>query len=70
MIKDSFRTKIAVAQLNITTGDIKGNTIKILEAIRKAKADKADILMLPETAITGYCCGILFENEIYGTLYS
>ena len=34
--------KIALAQLNYTVGDIDGNTSKIIDAIQRAKAEKAD----------------------------
>ena len=55
--------RIAMAQTKPVTGDLEGNVRQITEGIRKAKADGADIVVLPETAITGYCCGALFEDE-------
>lgn len=54
--------KVTIGQIEIKTGDIKGNTSRIKEAIQKALDDKSDILVLPETSITGYCCGSLFNN--------
>lgn len=59
MIKD---LKITLGQIEVKTGDITGNTERVLDAISKARADKSDILVLPETCITGYCCGSLFNN--------
>jgi NAD+ synthase len=47
-------TNFAIAQLNPTVGDIAGNVEKIRAAYRKAAAQKADIVIFPELAITGY----------------
>jgi NAD+ synthase (glutamine-hydrolysing) len=46
--------RIAVAQLNFLVGDIKGNTQKILEYIKKAKQASVDLLIFPELALSGY----------------
>lgn len=46
--------KICMAQLNPTIGDLEGNTKKILNAIKKAKKQKADIILFPELTICGY----------------
>ncbi|MBV1775839.1 NAD+ synthase [Burkholderiaceae bacterium DAT-1] len=46
--------KIHIAQFNGTVGDLKGNTDQILAEIDKARAAKADILLVPELAISGY----------------
>lgn len=47
--------KIAMAQLNVTVGDISGNRDKILAAVKHARDDlKADVVMTPELALTGY----------------
>jgi len=54
--------KITIGQLEIRTGDIIGNTDRIIKAIETAISEKSDILVLPEAAITGYCCGSLFNN--------
>ncbi len=45
--------KIAIAQLNYTIGDIDGNTAKIIDAVQKAKAGKADLVIFAEQAISG-----------------
>ena len=37
--------KIAIAQLNYTIGDIDGNTSKIIDAIQRAKAQSADLVI-------------------------
>ncbi len=46
--------RVAGAQLDLTVGDIEGNTAQILDAIAWAEHDAADVLLLPELAITGY----------------
>ena len=46
--------RLAMAQINTTVGDLKGNTDKIIEYIDLAKALKADLVAFPELAITGY----------------
>ena len=45
--------KIALAQLNYTTGDIDGNAAKIAVAIDNAKAKGADLVVFAEQAISG-----------------
>lgn len=45
--------KIALAQLNYTIGDIDGNYVKIIGAIEKAKAAKADLILFAEQAVSG-----------------
>ena len=54
--------RIALAQLNPTSGDIDGNTRKVLDAIAEASARGADLLVTPEMAIPGYCIGDLVED--------
>ncbi len=46
--------KITLAQLNPTVGDVTGNAAKARAACDKAKADGADLLVLPELFICGY----------------
>src|SRR3989339_2156496 len=46
--------RIALAQINCTVGDLKGNYNKITEYIAKAENSGADIVVFPEMAITGY----------------
>ena len=45
--------KIALAQLNYTVGDVEGNTNKIIESVRRAKAEGADLVVFAEQAISG-----------------
>ncbi len=46
--------RLAMAQLNVTVGDLEGNTRKILEYIDDARSLQADLITFPELAITGY----------------
>ncbi|HTH03742.1 MAG TPA: NAD(+) synthase [Vicinamibacterales bacterium] len=55
--------RIALAQLNPTSGDIDGNAAKILAALDAARAGGADLVVTPEMALPGYCIGDLVEDE-------
>jgi NAD+ synthase (glutamine-hydrolysing) len=46
--------RIALAQINTTVGDISGNTDRIIHAILEAEGLGAQILAVPELAVTGY----------------
>ncbi|MFZ9151999.1 MAG: nitrilase-related carbon-nitrogen hydrolase, partial [Burkholderiales bacterium] len=46
--------KIAIAQLNVTVGDLDGNAAKISDAARLAKAAGASLLLTTELALSGY----------------
>ncbi|MEN3337029.1 MAG: hypothetical protein V7647_705 [Acidobacteriota bacterium] len=54
--------RIALAQLNPTSGDIEGNTRRILGALESAAAQGADLFVTPEMALPGYCIGDLVED--------
>ncbi len=46
--------KIALAQIDTTVGDLRGNSGKILDFYRRGVAAGADVVMTPELTITGY----------------
>lgn len=46
--------RIALAQVNTTVGDIRGNVARLLAALDEARAQGAQVVALPELAITGY----------------
>ena len=46
--------KIAIAQINYIIGDFEGNTSKMLNAVKKAKSQGADIVAFSELATCGY----------------
>src|SRR5690554_206088 len=45
---------IAVAQINLTVGDLAGNADRLIGAIEKAREAGADVLLSPELALAGY----------------
>ena len=45
--------KVALAQINTTVGDLSGNEAQILAAYERGVAAGADIVLLPELALTG-----------------
>ncbi|MEQ1705893.1 MAG: NAD+ synthase [Rickettsiales bacterium] len=47
-------SSIAIAQINVTVGDIAGNSAKILAAWDKATKSGAQLVVFPELCITGY----------------
>ncbi len=53
----------AIAQLNPKVGDINGNTKKLVEAYRAAQAQGADIVVAPETYLSGYQVDDLVQVE-------
>jgi NAD+ synthase (glutamine-hydrolysing) len=46
--------RLALAQINTTVGDLDGNRERILQAISEARNAKADLVLLPELAVTAY----------------
>jgi len=48
------RLRIALAQINPTVGDLKGNFTKIVEYYDQAESAGCDIVAFPELSITGY----------------
>ncbi|MGC6484347.1 MAG: NAD+ synthase [Candidatus Puniceispirillales bacterium] len=48
------RLIIAAAQLNATVGDTEGNTRKLMDARQEAAVQRADIIIAPETYLSGY----------------
>ncbi len=46
--------RVAGAQLPNVVGDLEGNCSRTLEAMRWAEDEGADVLLLPELALTGY----------------
>ena len=53
--------KIAIAQINLTVGDIKFNQRNILDQVKKAQALRVDLLVFPELTV----CGYLPEDLLY-----
>ena len=46
--------RLAMAQINVTVGDLAGNTGKIIRYVEEARRQEADLVAFPELAIPGY----------------
>ncbi len=46
--------RVALAQVNVTVGDVSGNAAKILDYLEQARAVGADVVAFPELVIPGY----------------
>lgn len=46
--------RIALAQINVTVGDLAGNKSKIVEYMSNARDIDADVVVFPELSVTGY----------------
>ncbi len=46
--------RVALAQLNVTVGDMDGNCRLIADSIRRAQSHSADVVVVPELAVCGY----------------
>ena len=46
--------RLAMAQINSTVGDLKGNSRKIVEAVQQARDMGVDVIAFPEMALPGY----------------
>lgn len=57
--------KIALAQLNYHIGNFEANHTKIVDAIQKAVAAKADLIVFAELAIGGYPAKDLLRNAVF-----
>src|SRR5436190_8168826 len=55
--------RIALAQLNPTVGDIAGNTALVIDAIDRARRDRAEVLLTSELALIGYPPRDLLQRE-------
>lgn len=46
--------RIALCQIDVTVGDIDGNTARAIEAVKRASGQGATVTLLPELTLTGY----------------
>jgi len=56
-MSDASHLKVAVAQIDSELGDLRGNTNKHLELIRRAADTGVEVLLFPELSLTGYSLG-------------
>jgi NAD+ synthase (glutamine-hydrolysing) len=57
--------RVALAQINTTIGDFEGNLRAIHQAVARARAERADVVVLPELAVCGYPPGDLLERPSF-----
>lgn len=60
---EPIRTRVALAQLNPTVNDFEGNQAKILDAIVRAKAEGAGLVVTPELITVGYPAEDLLNRD-------
>ena len=48
------KLRCVMAQINLLVGDVEGNTSRIIAAAREAREQGADVVMVPELAVSGY----------------
>lgn len=46
--------RVALAQINVTVGDLEGNSRRMIEWIERARAEGCDLVVFPELCVTGY----------------
>lgn len=56
-MSDAFHLQVAVAQINSSLGELRDNTNKHLEFIRRAADSGVEVLLFPELSLTGYSLG-------------
>lgn len=57
--------RVALAQTNLTIGDFAGNLARIRASLARARAERADLVVLPELGISGYPPGDLLERPSF-----
>ncbi len=57
--------KLALAQINTTVGDFRGNVAKIRECARRAQQGGAELVIFPELAVCGYPPRDLVERPAF-----
>ena len=55
--------RLVLAQINTLAGDIQGNAEKIINNIKKAKNNNADLIIFPELVLMGYPFGDIFVRH-------
>ena len=60
------RMRVAAAQIENVVGDLDGNARRILDAMRWAEQQEADVIVFPELALTGYPLADLVLREEFG----
>jgi predicted amidohydrolase len=53
---------VALAQVDCALGDVEENARRAREAVARARADGADLVVFPELSLTGYALGTVTED--------
>ncbi len=61
----SYQMKVLAAQINQTIGDVEGNAKRVLDALKRAREKKADIVIFPELTLSGYFPDDLLLDKAY-----
>ena len=56
--------KIVLAQINTIAGNIENNAQKIIDCIKKAKDNDANIIIFPKFALTGFPFGDILKRHV------
>lgn len=56
--------RVATANTSLRVGDIEYNAKQIIQMVKNASDDYADVLVFPELALTSYTCGDLFWQPL------
>ena len=54
--------RVALAQSDPVLGDVAENTRRSREAVRRARSEGADLVVLPELTLTGYALGLVSDD--------
>ena len=54
--------RVALAQSDPVLGDVGENTRRSREAVRRARSEGADLVVLPELTLTGYALGLVSDD--------
>ncbi|MGB3681185.1 MAG: nitrilase-related carbon-nitrogen hydrolase [Rubrobacteraceae bacterium] len=60
--------RVALAQIDSILGDVDANLRRSAEAIEKARAEGADLVVFPELSLTGYSLGQIDDDVSMGVL--
>lgn len=55
---------VSTCNLNQLALDFEGNFQRILEAVRKARADGSSLIITPELSLSGYSCLDAFLEQV------
>jgi len=54
--------RVALAQSDPVLGDVEENTRRSRQAVRRARSEGADLVVLPELTLTGYALGLVSDD--------